>query len=417
MAGRTPKRHPLARWRGPLAALAGVLLLGASGCAAPQQPGAGRQHRAEQAVRALLDRRARAVLDRDEQDWLATADPRAGAVRGREHAAFDRLDDLPFSSWSYRLLSLKRTGHTASARAELSYRLRGYDAAPVTVDRALSLGLRGKRWYVASERPAPKSPPQLWEQGEVNVVDGRSSVVLGVGQSRERLREFAALADRAVPAVRRAWTGDWPGRLVVVVPRSLDAMAALLGASPGDYRGIAAVTTGELGGLARVPADRVTVNPAAFGELGSFGKQFVLTHEAAHVATRSSTSSATPLWLSEGFADWTGYRGTGRTPAEVAPELAKAVRAGQGPRALPGDGAFGFATDPDRLARAYESGWLACRMIAEQWGEASLRDFYRAVGVHDGRSGAVDAALREVLGLDTARFTKRWRAYLREQLA
>lgn len=357
------------------------------------------------------------MLDKDEQDWLATTDPRGSAVRSRERTAFDHLDDLPFGSWSYRLVSLERTGRTASARAELSYRLRGYDAAPVTVGRALSLALRGERWYVESERPAPKSAPQLWEQGEVSVVDGRSSIVLGVGQSRERLREFAALADKAVPAVRRAWNGDWPGRLVVVVPRSLDRMAALLGASPDDYRGIAAVTTGELGGAARVPADRVTVNPAAFGELGALGRQFVVTHEAAHVATRSSTSSATPLWLSEGFADWTGYRGTGRTPAEVAPELAQEVHAGRLPRALPEDGAFGFATDPDHLARAYESGWLACRMIAEQWGEAALRDFYRAAGAHDGRAGAVDAALRKALGLDTARFTKRWQAYLREQLA
>ena len=33
-----------------------------------------------------------------------------------------------------------------------------------------------------------------------------------------------------------------------------------------------------------------------------------------------------------------------------------------------------------RLAQAYEGGWLACRLIAERWGQAALVRFYRAVG-------------------------------------
>lgn len=367
-------------------------------------------------MRALLDRRSDAVLDGDRADWLATVDPDDKKARDAAGTLFGNLDDLPLHTWSYRLVSLHRSGATASARAELSYRLSGYDSAPVTVARALSLDLRDKHWYVTRESPGPKTPPQLWEQGEVTVVEGASSVVLGVGQSRARLKEFAELADDAVPAVRRAWTAPWPGRLVLLVPESLDAMAALLGESADNYRGIAAVTTGELGATRHVPADRITVNPVAFAELGPFGKQFVLTHEATHVATRSATSAATPLWLSEGFADWTGYRGTGRTPVQVAPELSEAVRRGEPPQELPTDKDFAFAGDPRQLSLAYEGGWLACRMIAEQWGESRLRSFYQAVGGHEGRAGAVEAALRDVLGVDTAQFTARWRTYVREQV-
>ena len=168
---------------------------------------------------------------------------------------------------------------------------------------------------------------------------------------------------------------------MVLVPKSLEEMAGLLGAPASGYRGIAAVTTGESRRrAAKAPADRIIVNPDAYGVLGDFGKQVVLTHETTHVATRAHTTAATPLWLSEGYADWVGYRGTGRTPAEAAPELRRAVAEGRAPAALPADSDFGFSGDAGKLAQAYESGWMACRLIADHWGEARLDAFYRAVG-------------------------------------
>jgi hypothetical protein len=193
-------------------------------------------------------------------------------------------------------------------------------------------------------------------------------------------------------------------------------MAGLLGSPASSYRGIAAVTTGETGARDRASADRIIVNPDAFALLGGPGEQVVVTHETTHVATRARTTAATPLWLSEGYADWVGYRATGRTPAEAAPELSRAVGAGRVPTALPDDEDFGFTGDASRLARSYESGWTACRLIADHWGEARLRDFYRAVGEHRERPGAVEDAMRKVLGTTPEAFTEQWRAYLREQL-
>ena len=250
----------------------------------------------------------------------------------------------------------------------------------------------------------------------MRVVRGEHSLVLGVGQSTGALRGYAELADRAVPAVSDAWDGDWARRIVVLVPRSLEGMAGLLGSPASSYRGIAAVTTGETGGREQAPADRIIVNPDAYGLLGSLGKQVVLTHETTHVATRVHTTAATPLWLSEGYADWVGYRADGREPSQAAAELTRAVSEGRVPGGLPTDEDFGFTGEADELARAYEGGWLACRMIADQWGEDRLDAFYRAVGAHDGRAGAVEDALRDVLGTTQDAFTARWREYLREQL-
>ncbi|MGI5198767.1 hypothetical protein ACQEVY_34925 [Streptomyces sp. CA-288835] len=362
----------------------------------------------------LLDRRAQAVLDGNGSAYVATWAPSREPAAARTE--FERLRALPLESWSYRVTGFHRDGDRATAEADLSYRIAGYDKAPLVAARTLSLRREDGHWYIAADRPAEDASEQLWEQGAVEVVRGEHSLVLGVGQTARALRGYAKLADRAVPAVQEAWGEEWSGRVVVLVPKSLDEMAQLLGAPASGYRGIAAVTTGEAGGAAKAPADRIVVNPDAYAVLGDFGRQVVLTHETTHVATRAQTTAATPLWLSEGYADWVGYRGTGRTPVQIAPELRDAVRDGRAPGGLPADKDFEFGGEAGGLAEAYEAGWMACRLIAERWGEVRLGEFYRAVGAHGSREGAVEAAMREVLETTPEKFTEQWRAYLASQL-
>ncbi|MFF3693610.1 hypothetical protein [Streptomyces sp. NPDC002221] len=388
-----------------------VLLLGAA-CSAP---GSAPDPTASQ-VQRLLDRRAAAVLKHDANGYLAAVDPAASALRAAQGAEFGNLAQVPLASWTYHVTGVDRHGTTATAKVDLRYRIQGYDTAPVTAARTLTLGRRGADWYVTGDRPAQGAAQLLWQQGPVRVVRGARSLILGVGQDAAKLREIADAEDTAVPAVSKAWPGTWAGRVVVLVPASLDAMAALLGAPAASYRGIAAVTTGEAGGAGAAPADRVIVNPDAYAVLGDLGREVVLTHETTHVATRAHTSSATPMWLSEGYADWVGYRDTGRTAAQAAPELQKAVRAGDLPAGLPSDADFGFDGGADRLARAYEGGWLACRMIAARWGEAKLARLYTEIGDQPHREGATEKAMSDQLGLTSGEFTAQWRAYVRDQL-
>ncbi|MCI3270299.1 hypothetical protein [Streptomyces cylindrosporus] len=358
-------------------------------------------------LQRVLDRRATAVLDRDRAAFVATGAP----------GWFENVRGVPLHSWSYRVTALHRGADRVTADAELRYEVEGYDNAPVTVGRRLTLTRDPDGdWYVLSDAPAKKAAEQLWDQGSVTAVRGKRSLVLGVGQTSELLHGYADLADAAVPAVSAAWGTDWARHVVVLVPKSLEGMAGLLGSPASQYRGIAAVTTGEVGGPPTAPADRIIVNPDAYGVLGTLGKQVVLTHETTHVATRAHTTAATPLWLSEGYADWIGYLGTGRTAAQAAPELARAVADGQEPAELPTDKDFGFSGDATKLAQAYEGGWLACRMIAGRWGAARLGAFYRAVGDHRTRAGSVEGALKQVLGTTPEKFTAQWREYLRDEL-
>ncbi|MFJ1583430.1 hypothetical protein ACIOC1_08940 [Streptomyces sp. NPDC088197] len=401
-------------------ALLAALVAGCGGTASGGRPTA---DATDAGIRQALDRRAAAVLHHDRAAFLAGIDPRATRFLDRQKAMFTDIADVPLADWSYRLV---RTGAfglpptadgtvRAAAEVQLRYRLSGFDAAPVAATDYLTLSRRGGSWYVAGDDDGAASghrgAVQLWDQGRVTVVRGTDSLVLGLGDAAG-LRGYAEDVDRAVPEVRRTWGGaGWSGKVVVEVPRTLDQMAALAAADPADYRNIAAVTTGEGGGSARVGSDRVIINPEAFSGLSAFGRQTVLTHETTHVATRAWTTARTPLWLSEGAADWTAYRTAGRTARELAPELAAAVAAGRVPAALPADADF-HSADADTLSRAYEGGWLACRLIADQWSPDALVAFYRAVA----SGGTVDSHLRTTLGTTLPAFTARWRAYLHQEL-
>ncbi|QES50501.1 hypothetical protein DEJ50_24430 [Streptomyces venezuelae] len=397
-----------------------------------------------------------APADRDGAVRQAVAEWAAGAA--------GRPGGVPLESWSYEVTSVEVAdgGTRATAGAELRYRLAGHDAAPAGGARELSLAAADGRWRVTADRPAAGALPELWDQGPVQVVQGRHALVLGTGP-RDRLTGIAAEADRAVPAVTAAVAGltgtggagatsatpaaagtgatagtagtaaaggawatagvagggatagtggrAWAGRVVVLVPGSVDRMAALLGSPPETYRGMAAVTTGRVG-AAPAPADRVVVNPQAYQELSEEGRRIVLAHETTHVATRPATSASTPLWLSEGFADWVAYRDSGRAPRDIAPAAARAVRAGRLPAALPGNAAFTFGGDQEALSRAYEESWLACRTIAARWGEPALLRLYEAAAREP-----LPTALATTLGTDPAGLTSVWRSSLTTALS
>ncbi|MFD6982085.1 hypothetical protein ACFWAX_15450 [Streptomyces sp. NPDC059956] len=387
--GRTPRRRGRRRPRAlPLVLLCLPLLwvpLAGCGAGSPSGPGSGAGSGAPSASADPGERDVRRAV----ADWSAVPPAALAAI--------------PLEGWSYEVSAVRVEGVRAFARAELRYRLTGYDAAPAGSAREVELTREGGSWAVTADRPAPGALPQLWDQGPVSVERGAHALVLGgAGQSSGALSDIAAEADKAVPAASAAWPRRWAGRVVVLVPGSLDAMAALLGRPADEYRGLGAVTTGRTG-AGPAPADRIVVNPEGYGQLTAEGRQVILTHETTHVATRAVTTAKTPLWLSEGFADWAAYRDSGRTPAEAAPALARAVRRGDLPGELPAAGAFAFGGDADALARAYEGSWLACRLVARRWGEAALVSLYEKSGRE-----SLPTALADTLHTDPAALTRAW---------
>ncbi|MBO3745583.1 hypothetical protein J5X84_05825 [Streptosporangiaceae bacterium NEAU-GS5] len=229
-------------------------------------------------------------------------------------------------------------------------------------------------------RAVIREHPEMWS-GAV-VARGERSVV--VGGTRALAAELAARADQAAVAVREVW--GRPVTAVILIPAT-DGQAATL-AAPARVDGFAA-----LAGL-----DRVIVEPGGFARLSPRGRQVVLAHELTHVAT-GAAAGGVPMWLSEGFADYVGYRDSGIPVRDAAAEL---IAGGRISDHLPGAADF-----RDRAPQAYEEAWLACRYVAERFGEARLAALYRAA-----LDGDPTAALVGTVGMGVAEFTAAWRAYL-----
>jgi hypothetical protein len=381
----------------------------------------------EEALGALLERRAAAVRGRDRAAFAATLVSTTSGFGLRQLAQFDALAKLPVGQFSYGTPEaapalgpdrLAQLGPDAwVSRVQGRYSLKGYDTATRDFESYFTVVRRGGRWLLADDTDGG-TQTQAWDLPGFTAVEGDATLVLGTGPA-SRLRPYLALGEHAVAQVREVWKGTtWNGRLVLVVPGTPAQMAELVGQQAASVTQVAAVTDGPFGAEGRAGADRVVVNPTAFAGLQRRGQQVVITHEATHVAIRATTTRPVPLWLSEGMADYVGYRDVDATEQQVAAALFAQVRAGRGPTALPRPEEF----DPAHttIGPTYNAAWLAVREIADRYGTAALVRFYRAAAsapTVDAGTAQVDAAaaqaFRDVLHTTVGAFTRQWLAAIR----
>jgi hypothetical protein len=384
----------------------------------------------EDTVAAMLERRAAALRSGDRSAFLDTVDDSDPDFRTAQAAWFDNLSAVPFSAWSLTLgsraaavvpqaardLAERRPAGSFAAEVDSAYRIAGYDNADQRYDRVYTVTPRDGRWYVSGAFDPADAPAhrELWDVGKVHVLSAEHGLILGLDPSSS-LRTYADAVDRAVPRVNAVWGTGWSRRVLVEVTRTEDEMSAILGGAPSAYRQLAAVTRGELGTQeGSSAAERIIINPKAYRELSDVGRQVIMGHEITHVAARERTQPWTPRWLAEGFADYIGYRDSGLSVRVIAQELVGDVHSGYLPDSLPEDA--DFSATNSALAQSYEMSWLACRLIAEQYGGSNtLVAFYRAVG-SPGGAGEVNKAFADVLDTTPADFTRDWRDYVRSEL-
>jgi hypothetical protein len=299
-----------------------------------------------------------------------------------------------------------------SAVVQVGWRLRGFDPRPARLTVAMTFAEDGtgggapvRARFVTARRveAGRRGAVPVWLLGPVSTArTDRSLVITGHGRPTGR---YSRLADHAVADVHRVLP-RWSGRLVVEVPGRPADLARVLGSAPSDYAQIAAVTTTEDGSTRAAAPVHIFVNPRVLDPLGPRGAQIVMSHEATHVATGAAVSSMPP-WLLEGFADYVALNRV-QLPVQVtASQVLAQVRAHGAPSRLPGRA--GFGAHRRGLGAAYESAWLACRLLSETYGERRLVQLYRVVD----HGTSTSRAFREVLGTDERAFTDRWRHELR----
>ena len=398
--------------------------------------GAGNQvpARPADAIGDLLDARADAIRSGNRAGWLAGLAPVAGDTRLKRFRAaqsqvFDRVRSLRPVAWSYQVsggypLPAERRialgGVAWLADVQLEYQL-APGAPKVQRQQFLTMVSRaGGGWSIAADADGATGR-DVWDLGPISVAGSDRCLVVGARARRAQITRFANECGGPARTVDGAWGRTWPRRTVLTVPNTLSQLAVLLGRSD-DTAGLertAAVTVGPAAGA----ADAVLINGAAFDELSAVGRRVVLTHELVHVATRATGSRSAPTWLSEGYADYVAYAGTGLSAQEVAGEALAAVQAGRLPTGLPAADDFNAATD--QAAAAYGFAWVAVGLIAAKAdnadqadqtkpGVARLRAFYQQAAAPGAGAAGLDAALASVGQGGTAAFVRVWQARLRQ---
>ena len=410
---------------------------------APTTPTAHTESGRVAAAVRLMQARTRAVQGRDKTAWMATVDDPRSPFGVGQARMFDNLMTLPDEGFTYDDPAPAAPLPAARARAvgpgawvgqtQGHYELAGYDRSPRTFSVAFTFVLRPGGWRIAADSDGVTTR-QVWDLPGMTVVRGATSLVIG-NDSSARLRSFRDEADAGVARVTAVWGPDWSSRVVLLAPATEEQFAALLHRT-GDkgLDQLAAVTVGSTLAGTSAGGDRVVINPLTYGDLGPSGRRVVVTHELTHVAARSSTTRAVPLWLSEGLADYVGYSGLDLPRARIAAPFLDRVRTGAARRRLPTDADF----DPSRaqIAPAYAAAWLSCVRLADRFGQDRLVAFYRAAAgappAAAGRSGdaagspsavpsatsaeagvdaATSAAVRSVLGTTEPAFVSSWWAY------
>jgi hypothetical protein len=376
----------------------------------PASRGAGDQglsesQRALAATRTLIDLEQGVRTEQEDVfDRAFAVDPESAHARDD---IFTSLTRLPLSTYSMRYIGeVSHREGTWVADVAVQWGLRGVDRRAVTNEIEVTFTDEGPGdgASVVSMEAGSREQAPVWLLGRLEAQRVGPALVLSL---QPPLTEGVAdQTRRAVRDVRRVLTG-WDGGLVVVLPETTAQLEELLAADEGAYDSIAAVTASADGRSDPTAPVRVVLNPPVFLGLGPIAGQVVLSHEATHAAT-GATYRDMPLWLVEGFGDYVALAGEPVPLETAAGQALETVREEGPPDELPTEG--DFSTEAHGLGASYEAAWLACRLIAQEYGHDSLLRFYRVVS----RTGDVDTAFERVLGTTEDDFTEEWQDYLEE---
>ena len=383
------------------------------------------------AVQQLLDSWATAVRTDDTATLAGLLDPSADEGFGAaETVRAAHLVGVPLADWGYEmstdaapvvppaLVQRLAADEVWAPPVVLRYAVSGADDTATRKPVGLVVARRGDTWRLVGDsdltsygRTTWRGP---WDFGPVLARSSPQGVVLAHPGHEADLDRVAAELVTAVPAVTRFWGLDWPQKALVVLAGSQPELEALVGTAFSGV-GVAAVTTADAVDRTKGTATgvRVVVNPTTLDQLTPATLRIVLRHELTHVAARTATADQAPLWMLEGFADYSGYRGSGAGTSQGAPAVAALVRANGAPDRLPSDANFFPAGDPSRAELAYQLSWTFTSFLADTRGEDALRAAYRVVaGQASPTPAQLDVELTASLGATEDQLVAEWGRWL-----
>lgn len=373
--------------------------------AAPFQP----DHRDYTQVRALLGRRARAVVHRDEAAFMATVDHRDDALVAQQRTLFENMSQLSLAGLRYvmdpsvQLVPARVAGGDPAMRPQVYefLQIAGTMEHPVSNALEETFVKRDGHWLVGAETTASDND---------SFDSPQERPWFGVPIVAKRLGEMTVLVDR-----HRAPT---LGPLATAVHDDILFDAGKLGIAPEFQLLVDATANGNttsFNSFSQEQAAAVTfqlkegdphdpetfkaaaghaikINPRQSGTYAD--NPGLLRHELTHYLLHEYTGT-NPTWLVEGIATWMQYYPDDFSQLRVSAGLYH--RAMSADRRLPIVGLFN--DDPDIY---YPISQAAVAWLVTHYGMPKLLDLMKAYSAH--YAGAdLDAltprVLREVYGI------------------
>jgi chemotaxis protein histidine kinase CheA len=380
----------------------------------------------EQQVTRLLAARSNALLRHDKAAFLATVDSQRKSFYHAQAVLFDRMATVPFSSFTYAVPNpLKDLGTEGSRQryspamvftypVEASYQFKGQDTNPLLARFYYTFEVTRAGWRIAGQDDvkAPlRSDVEIWDAGAVRTLSTARTLVVFHPGDGAMARRLLTVAERGYAQVAASWSSSWDQRVVILLPADQKEAQRLV--RTRDLSDVAAVTSSaiEAGPAHRLLGNRIIVNTNLIAGYRTLDLQVVMTHEMTHVATRK-VGVGVPLYLVEGFADYTALRPLAAPLRITRPSLASAVRANRFKGKLPSRSQLVGAG----AALAYDEGSSFCLWVATSFGEAKLQALYRSFGDldTDPTRQDEDVRFRHVLGISRATAESRWAAFVKE---
>jgi hypothetical protein len=385
-------------------------------------------------VRAMLRRRAEAVVSGDEATFMATMRDAPNGFRTDRQTWFRRSRALPigvyrldFSEDEFgevtrpidRAHHAGREVHVIQVKQRIGFR--GYDVRPSAEDLFLTVVKGDHGWSVVAdddvETLALQSTRELWDFGTVARLESDGIMVVFHPAERSAAARLLAVAKTARARVHQLWPLPWKeDRVVIMIPSTVSELARIL-QTTFDLSTFVAFAAASVDRTEtwQLSGSRIFLHWPNFRRQGAASQRIILQHEFLHRASFELSGPSLTSIFDEGIAQYYGEA----LYNPPTPEMRQRVRSGRFDRHLVRDFVFTIGP-PSDIYLAYEEAVDFIAYIGARFGRNAGARLFRALGAENPVSPGtwryhLDRACRSALNRSFATLERDWaRTVVRE---
>ncbi|WP_018349583.1 hypothetical protein [Longispora albida] len=385
------------------------------------------------AVTELLNRRSKAVLDKNKDAFLADVDASQPELVKKQTSQFENLTKLPFDSFTYTLEKarydlVKQKDLTARYRrivvvpgVSTKFRIKGMNEELETATPYAPIFGRtaAGKWVLAGEAvndDVDATIPfgigtQPWQGDPIAVRTSENAVLVYSPGDEAKSGEWIGMLEDSIREVKKVRPDKWNGKVYAIAVRDAKLFNEYKGVDPAKAVAFATTRWDRVSGWSSAPKDTkragslFMMNPRQLDRDSDDTKR-TFVHEIAHIAMDPfDHEGEAPRWLIEGFAEWVEYGA--KVDVRYKKSFVDKYLRGKDLSKLPDSATF-YRDEGEN----YALGAAAVELIAETYGKQKLLAFYEWFGTNkteDDKPETQEKAFKEVLGTTMADFTVKWR--------